>query len=63
MILYVEKIADGIWKVYDRVDHTFEFPDDDYFYVNYVRLLILKIYQLHSKDILYIKHQEELLYS
>tara|TARA_Y100000817_G_scaffold112564_1_gene88124 strand:+ start:3190 stop:3825 length:636 start_codon:yes stop_codon:yes gene_type:complete len=31
--------ADGIWKVYDRVDHTFEFPDDDYFYFNYVRRL------------------------
>ena len=33
------KDTDGIWKVYDRVDHTFEFPDDDYFYFNYVRLL------------------------
>ena len=31
--------TDGIWKVYDRVNHTFEFPDDDYFYFNYVRLL------------------------
>ena len=31
--------TDGIWKLYDRVDHTFEFPDDDYFYVNKVRLL------------------------
>ena len=31
--------ADGIWKMYDRVNHTFEFPDDDYFYVNKVRLL------------------------
>jgi len=31
--------ADGIWKLYDRVNHTFEFPDDDYFYVNKVRLL------------------------
>ena len=33
------KDSDGIWKMYDRVDHTFEFPDDDYFYVNVVRLL------------------------
>ena len=33
------KDADGIWKLYDRVNHTFEFPDDDYFYVNKVRLL------------------------
>ena len=31
--------ADGIWKLYDRVNHTFEYPDDDYFYVNKVRLL------------------------
>ena len=31
--------TDGIWKVYDRVNHTFEFPDDDHFYFNYVRLL------------------------
>ena len=33
------KDSDGLWKVYDKVDHTFEFPDDDYFYFNYVRLL------------------------
>ena len=33
------KDSDGIWKMYDRVNHTFEFPDDDYFYVNKVRLL------------------------
>ena len=33
------KDSDGLWKLYDRVNHTFEFPDDDYFYVNYVRLL------------------------
>ena len=33
------KDSDGIWKMYDRVDHTFEYPDDDYFYVNVVRLL------------------------
>ena len=33
------KDSDGIWKMYDRVDHTFEFPDDDYFYVNVVRLM------------------------
>ena len=33
------KDSDGIWKVYDRVNHTFEFPDDDYFHFNYVRLL------------------------
>ena len=25
--------------MYDRVNHTFEYPDDDYFYVNKVRLL------------------------
>ena len=31
--------SDGIWKVYDRVNHTFEYPDDDYFYFNLVRLL------------------------
>ena len=31
--------ADGIWKLYDRVNHTFEYPDDDYFYVNKTRLL------------------------
>ena len=33
------KDSDGIWKMYDRVNHTFEYPDDDYFYVNVVRLL------------------------
>ena len=33
------KDSDGIWKMYDRVNHTFEYPDDDYFYVNKVRLL------------------------
>ena len=33
------KDSDGLWKVYDRVDHTFEFPDDDYFYVNVIRRL------------------------
>ena len=32
------KDSDGVWKLYDRVDHTFEFPDDDYFFVNVVRL-------------------------
>ena len=31
--------TDGIWKLYDRVNHTFEFTYDDYFYVNKVRLL------------------------
>ena len=31
--------TDGLWKMYDRVNHTFEFPDDEYFYVNKVRLL------------------------
>ena len=31
--------VDGIWKMYDRVNHTFEYPDDDYFYVNKARLL------------------------
>jgi hypothetical protein len=33
------KDSDGIWKLYDRVNHTFEYPDDDHFYVNKVRLL------------------------
>ena len=33
------KDSDGLWKMYDRVNHTFEFPDDDYFYFNVVRLL------------------------
>ena len=33
------KDTDGVWKLYDRVNHTFEFPDDDYFYLNYVRIL------------------------
>ena len=32
-----KKDADGLWKLYDRVNHTFEYPDDDYFYVNKVR--------------------------
>ncbi len=31
--------SDSLWKLYDRVNHTFKFPDDDYFYVNVVRLL------------------------
>ena len=34
-----KKDADGLWKLYDRVNHTFEYPDDDYFYVNKVRRL------------------------
>ena len=34
-----KKDADGIWKLYDRVNHTLEYPDDEYFYVNKVRLL------------------------
>ena len=34
--------VDGIWKMYDRVNHTFEYPDDDYFYVNKVRLLLFE---------------------
>ena len=33
------KDSDGVWKLYDRVNHTFEYPDDDYFYVNVVRRL------------------------
>ena len=33
------KDSDDVWKLYDRVNHTFEFPDDDYFYVNKVTLL------------------------
>ena len=31
--------SDNIWRVYDRVNHTFEYPDDEYFYFNVVRLL------------------------
>jgi len=31
--------SDDIWRVYDRVNHTFEYPDDEYFYFNVVRLL------------------------
>ena len=31
--------TDDLWKLYDRVNHTFEYPDDEYFYVNKVRLL------------------------
>ena len=33
------KDTDGVWKLYDKVNHTFEYPDDDYFHVNVVRLL------------------------
>ena len=33
------KDSDGIVKMYDRVNHTFEYPDDDHFFVNKVRLL------------------------
>ena len=33
------KDTDGLWKLYDKVNHTFEFTDDDYFHVNVVRLL------------------------
>ena len=33
------KDSDGVWKLYDRVNHTFEFADDAYFYVNVVRRL------------------------
>ena len=32
------KDADGQWKIYDKVNHTFEYPNDDYFYVNVIRL-------------------------
>ena len=32
------KDTDGLWKIYDKVNHTFEFPDDDFFHVNVVRL-------------------------
>tara|TARA_R100001594_G_scaffold1251_6_gene5254 strand:- start:5897 stop:6535 length:639 start_codon:yes stop_codon:yes gene_type:complete len=34
-----KKDSDGIWKLYDKVNHTFEYPDNDYFYVNKVTLL------------------------
>jgi hypothetical protein len=33
------KDSDGLWKLYDKVNHTFEYPDDEYFYVNKVRRL------------------------
>ncbi len=33
------KDSDGVWKLYDRVNHTFEFADDAYVYVNVVRRL------------------------
>ena len=36
------KDTDGLWKIYDRVNHTFEFPDDEYFYFNYTRLLLFE---------------------
>jgi len=34
-----KKDSDGIWKLYDKVNHTFEYPDNDYFYLNKVTLL------------------------
>jgi len=36
---FVRRKEGGVWKLYDRVNHTFEFPDDDYFYVHVTRLL------------------------
>ena len=32
------KDSDNVWKLYDKVNHTFEYPDDDYFFVNVVQL-------------------------
>ena len=32
------KDSDGLWKIYDKVNHTFEFPNDDHFFVNVIRL-------------------------
>ena len=32
-----KKDTNGKWYLYDKVNHTFEFPDDTYFYVNVVR--------------------------
>ena len=32
------KDSDGQWKIYDKVNHTFEFPDDDHFHINVIRL-------------------------
>ena len=32
------KDSDGLWKIYDKVNHTFEFPNDDHFFVNIIRL-------------------------
>ena len=36
---FVRRKDGTTWKLYDRVNHTFQFPDDDYFYVNKVSLL------------------------
>ena len=48
------KDSDDAWKVYDRVNHTFEYPDDDYFYVNKVRLLNFEdIPTLYQRYIVY----------
>ena len=32
------KDSDGLWKIYDKVNHTFEFPNDDHFFVNVIKL-------------------------
>ena len=32
------KDSDGLWKIYDKVNHTFEFPNNDHFFVNVIRL-------------------------
>ncbi len=49
-----KKDADGIWKLYDRVNHTFEFPDDDYFYVNKVRRMNIEdIPSVYQRYIVY----------
>ena len=57
------KDSDGLWKMYDRVNHTFEYPDDDYFYVNKVRLLPFEDIPAPFQRYKYTKHQVELLYS
>jgi len=37
--VFVRRKEGGVWKLYDKTNHTFEFPDDTYFYVNVVRLM------------------------
>ena len=36
---FVRRKDGTVWRLYDRVNHTFEFPDDDYFYLDKVSIL------------------------